>query len=150
MMHRALHFWKNIQLYLWLLFFGYLISKGEESNYLAQLQSDLLYVGSALLLLILLAGLLPGSAQEGPSLGWRTHLQWAAESLAHAIPILLVLLAGVTTLNINSASLREGIQMRILDPNRSATFQADPLADPAPGSYLETTHLQLYGNPRLH
>ncbi|MBF0095731.1 MAG: hypothetical protein HQM04_01515 [Magnetococcales bacterium] len=149
MMHRALEHWKNVQLYLWLLFFGHLIANGQEEYYLAALQSDLLYAGGGVLLLLIIVGVLPNSALDVSPLGWRVHLQLALESLGHAIPLLLLFLAGVTSLNMSTATLRDGIQMRILDPNQATREVGDVLAALSPGEHLEVTHLQLYGNPRL-
>ncbi|MBF0184165.1 MAG: hypothetical protein HQM06_07240 [Magnetococcales bacterium] len=149
MMHRALDNWKNIQLYLWLLFFAYLLHNGLETSYLAPLQIAFFYAGCAVLLLLLIAGLLPGNTQEAPPLPGGLHLRLALETLSHGVPLLLILLAGMTTLNLNVATLRDGIQMRILDPNRSPTTLEESIQQLPPGGYLETSHLQLYGNPRL-
>ncbi|MBF0134248.1 MAG: hypothetical protein HQL75_16890 [Magnetococcales bacterium] len=145
--------WKNLQLYGWLAFFLYMILLGRESSYLADLQGDVLLAGTVLLIVVLLADLTQKSTEKardgGYRLPWRHRLALAVETSGHWVPLILALLMGVTTLNMDAASLRNGIQMRVYDPARqTGAARYDP-SRLGPGEFFTVTLIDLYSNPDL-
>ncbi|MBF0271939.1 MAG: hypothetical protein HQL98_07760 [Magnetococcales bacterium] len=141
--------WKELQLLGWLLFLGYMILTGKDQSYLASLQHQILLVGGGLLFLAFLIGLF-GSVTPTETFHHRgAVLALACESLGHWVPLLIVGLMGVTTLNMDLASLRDRIQMRVLDPNQTVEDLGAKLRYLKPGEYLEVTHIQLYNDSRL-
>ncbi|GAB0058244.1 hypothetical protein SIID45300_02590 [Candidatus Magnetaquicoccaceae bacterium FCR-1] len=141
-------FWKELQLHGWMIFLAYMILTGKDLSYLAPLQHQILLAGGAVLFLALMAGFFakrPATLPVGAGGGWRAFL----ESSGHWVPFLVVMLMGVTTLNMDLASLRNGIQMRVMDPDRVPEDPTARLAHLRVGEYLETTHIQLYGQAVL-
>ncbi len=146
-MTRPHDLWKDLQLYGWLVFFLYMILWGRDRSYLADLQVNVLLVGALLLVVILFADLLWKQGGAGTSLSWRHHAALASETAGHWTPLLLVWIMGVTTLNLDAGSLRNGIQMRVYDPSpREERF--DP-ARLAPGAYFSVTLIDLYAGDSL-
>ncbi|MBF0260333.1 MAG: hypothetical protein HQL97_00675 [Magnetococcales bacterium] len=138
-------FWKEAQLHGWMIFLAYMILTGKDVSYLAPLQHQILLAGGGVLFLALLAGFFNKSPHPAPVDAPR---QWLAffETTGHWVPFLIVMLVGVTTLNMDLASLRNGIQMRIMDPNSVPEDPRARLMHLKPGEYLETTHIQLYAH----
>lgn len=145
--------WKELQLAGWLLFLGYMILTGKDQNYLAPLQHLILLAGGGVLFLVFLVGFLAGfldppQPTETIRLD-KSGLLLALESVGHWIPMLVVWMMGVTTLNMDLATMRNNIQMRVLDVNRTPEDLSARLRRLKPGEYLEVTHIQLYSNPQL-
>lgn len=148
-MEGALRRWKSIQLFGWVGFIVYMVLTGRDESYLAPLQHQILLAGGGLLFLVLVADLTGKSSDGGRSVGWRNHLALGVESLGHWTPLIVVALIGVTTLNMDAATLRNSIQMRVFDPNRVPEDLEDKLANLNPGDYLEINHIQLYSHEAL-
>ncbi len=146
-MTRSHHMWKDLQLFGWLVFFLYMILWGRDQSYLAELQGDILLVGTILLVIVLLVDFSWKRGQAGRPLSWRYHAALASETAVHWAPLLLVWIMGVTTLNLDVGSLRDGIQMRVYDPlPREERFN---LALLEPGEYFSVTLVDLYGGDSL-
>lgn len=141
--------WKEVQLYGWLVFIAYMLLDGRDESYLAPLQHKILLAGGGVLFLVLVASLTGKSTPNGIGFDWKGHLALAVESVGHWTPLIVVALMGVTTLNMNPEALRNGIQMRVLDPNRVEEDISSRLEYLRPGEYFETTHIQLYTHPDL-
>ncbi|WP_143814703.1 hypothetical protein [Magnetofaba australis] len=146
-MARILHHWRGpLHLTGWLALFGLILLNGDDSYYLARLQTQILWAGSALLALMLLASVLrtaraPMPAQP-PGAGW--SVLGAVSAFA---PLTLFLITGVTTLTLNSASF-SAPGARAAQSARIAFNAAHPPPLPADG-YYDLNLVALYGQREI-
>ncbi|MBF0108899.1 MAG: hypothetical protein HQL76_06980 [Magnetococcales bacterium] len=141
-MMRPLAVWNDFRLVGWLAFFLFMILAGRDGAYLADTQRTILWLGTFLLLVVFVGA--PVKRSGTIRLPWRHHLALLMETAGHWTPLLLAVAMGVTTLNLDVANLRNGIQMRVYDPTREpGTIGYDP-SRLGPGEFFPVTLIDLY------
>jgi hypothetical protein len=128
--------WKErVQLIGWLIFFGWMIASGYHVTYLAELQSQILLVGTGILVLAFLV--------RWPSTRptWNLNYRGWIESAGHYLPISIFLIMGTTSLTLSDSGLG-GANIRVLLPDaQTKIFSPESLK---PGEYFKTTLVDLY------
>ncbi|MBF0446086.1 MAG: hypothetical protein HQL68_10900 [Magnetococcales bacterium] len=128
--------WKErLQLVGWLAFFGWMIASGFHVSYLAKLQSQILLVGTAILVLAFLVRW----PRTRPV--WNFNYRLWIESAGHYLPITIFLIMGTTSLTLSDSGLG-GANIRVLLPDaQTQTFSPESLK---PGEYFKTSLVDLY------
>ncbi|MEO5365410.1 MAG: hypothetical protein H7831_03460 [Magnetococcus sp. WYHC-3] len=136
--------WRRFRLTGWLGFFGLILFGGHATTYLAPAQQWIFQVGGALLALVLALDLL-WEPEGGGSVAAPPFWSSLLASGVHWVPLLVFLLAGVTSLKLPEGTVPQGgIQTRLLDPSRLAADGAGPGGELSDGS-VETDLIRLLG-----
>jgi hypothetical protein len=128
--------WKErVQLIGWLAFFGWMIASGYHVTYLAELQSQILLVGTAVLVIAFLVRW----PRTRPV--WSFNYRLWIESTGHYLPISIFLIMGTTSLTLSDSGLG-GANIRVLLPDAQTKIFSPESLDP--GEYFKTSLVDLY------